>query len=167
MTAIALDRSLVLSDYRAAPQRLAEVVAGLYDAGLNRSLRPDTWTIRQIVHHIADGDDLWSIGIKAAIGDPSGIFTLQWYWEVPQTTWAEQWHYADREVQPSLELFRANRQHIGQLLEAVPDAWDFAITIRWAGHEDEPASVAEMVGSQARHALGHIKEIEAILLSEV
>lgn len=167
MTATALDRSLVLSDYRAAPHRLTEVVAGLDDARLNRSLQPDTWTIRQIVHHIVDGDDLWSIGIKAAVGNPAGIFTLQWYWEVPQTTWAEKWHYADRAVQPSLDLFRANRQHIAQLLETAPEAWDFAITIRWAGHEDEPASVAEMVGSQARHAFEHIKEIETILSKEV
>lgn len=161
------DRSLVLSDYLAAPYRLTEIVSGLAAAALNRSLRSDTWTIRQLVHHIVDGDDVWSVGIKAAIGNPDGVFTLQWYWDVPQTTWAKKWHYADREVQPSLDLFRANRQHIAQLLGAVPEAWNRTITIRWVGHEDEPASVAEMIGSQARHALGHIKEIEAILSAEV
>lgn len=167
MTAMTLDRSLVLPDYRAAPQRLTEVVAGLDDVRLNQSLRPGIWTIRQIVHHIVDGDDVWSIGVKAALGNPEGVFTLQWYWDVPQTTWVERWHYADRDVQPSLELFKANRQHIVQLLEAVPEAWDRTITIRWAGHEDKPASVAEMISSQTRHALGHIQEIEAILSPEV
>ncbi|HSD85096.1 MAG TPA: DinB family protein, partial [Anaerolineae bacterium] len=151
----------------AAPQRLVEVVADLDETTLDRSLRPDTWTIRQIVHHIVDGDDLWSVAIKAAIGNPAGIFTLQWYWDVPQTTWAERWHYTDREVQPSLDLFRANRQHMVQLLTAVPEVWDRTVTIRWAGHDDEPVSVAWMIGSQARHALEHIKEIEAILSPEV
>ena len=167
MTAMALDRLLVLSDYCVAPQRLAEVVADLDETELDRSLQPDTWTIRQIVHHIVDGDDLWSIGIKAALGSSTGIFTLQWYWEVPQTMWAEKWHYADRGVQSSLDLFRANRQHIAQLLGVVPEAWDQIITIQWAGREDKPASVAEMIGSQARHALEHIQEIEAILSLEV
>jgi hypothetical protein len=96
MTAIALDRSLVLSDYRAAPQRLAEVVAGLDDAGLNRSLRPDTWTIRRSCITSPMAMTCGASVSRPPLADPSGIFTLQWYWEVPQTTWAEQWHYADR-----------------------------------------------------------------------
>ena len=163
MTDIALDRSTVLSDYLAAPDRLAQAIAGLEAAVLDRSLTADTWTIRQLVHHIVDGDDLWGVAVKAAIGNPDGVFTLQWYWDVPQTTWAEQWRYADRDVQPSLELFRANRLHIAQLLAVVPEAWDRAITISARGHEDERVSVAEIVAMQARHALEHIKEIEAIL----
>jgi uncharacterized damage-inducible protein DinB len=163
MTDITLDRSTVLSDYLAAPDRLAQVVAGLDAAALARSLTSDTWTIRQLVHHMVDGDDLWSVAVMAAIGNPDGVFTLQWYWDVPQTTWAEQWHYADRDVRPSLELFKANRQHIAQLLEVVPEAWDRAITISVRGRDDERAPVAEIVEMQARHALAHIQEIEAIL----
>lgn len=163
MTDILLDRSTVLSDYLAASDCLARVVAGLDAATLDRSLTADTWTIRQLTHHIVDGDDLWSAAIKAAIGNPDGAFTLQWYWDVPQTTWAEQWRYADRDVQPSLELFRANRRHIAQLLEVVPEAWDRAITISVRGRDGERAPVAEIVEMQARHALAHIKEIEAIL----
>ena len=167
MTNIALDRPTISADYLAAPDRLAEMVVDLDDVTLSRSLTADSWTIRQLVHHIVDGDDLWSLCIKAAIGNPDGVFTLQWYWDVPQTTWAEKWRYADRNVQPSLELFKANRLHIAQLLEAVPEAGERAITIRWTGHEDERASVAEVVESQTRHASGHIKEIEAILSMEV
>jgi uncharacterized damage-inducible protein DinB len=163
MTDITLEHSTDLSAYLAAPDRLTQVVAGLDAAALDRSLAADTWTIRQIVHHIVDGDDLWSVAVKAAIGNPDGVFTLQWYWDVPQTTWAEKWRYADRDVQPALELFKANRQHIAQLLEVVPEAWDRAITISARGHDDECASVAEIVAMQARHAVAHIEEIESIL----
>lgn len=159
----ALDHSTVLSDYLAAADRLPLMVAGLDTAMLDRSLAADTWTIRQLVHHIVDGDDLWSVAVKAAIGNPDGVFTLQWYWDVPQTTWAEQWRYADRDVQPSLELFKANRRHIAQLLAVVPAAWDRAITISWRGHADEHVSVAEIVEMQARHAVAHITEIATIL----
>jgi uncharacterized damage-inducible protein DinB len=166
MTDITLDRSTFLSDYLAAPDRLAQAVAGLDTVSLDRAADATSWTIRQIVHHIVDGDDVWSIGVKAALGNPDGVFTLQWYWDVPQTTWAEQWRYADRDVQPSLELFRANRRHIAQLLAVVPAAWDRAITISWRGHDDERVSVAEIVEMQARHALEHIKEIETILSRE-
>lgn len=58
MTAIALKCTLILSDYCVASHRLTEIVSDLDDTGLKRSLRPDTWSIRQIVHHIVDGDDL-------------------------------------------------------------------------------------------------------------
>jgi len=41
------------------------------------------------VHHLADGDDIWTICIKAALGNSEGLFSLQWYWDKPQTEWAE------------------------------------------------------------------------------
>ena len=166
MADLTFDRATVLSDYLAAPDRLAQVVAGLDAVTLDRALTADTWTIRQLVHHIVDGDAIWNVGIKAALGNPDGDFTLQWYWDVPQTTWAERWCYADRDVQPSLGLFKANRRHIAQLLEAVPEAWDRGIMITCRGREDERAAVAEIVTMQARHALGHIDEIVVILSKE-
>jgi uncharacterized damage-inducible protein DinB len=165
MTDITLDCSTVLTNYLAAPDRLAQLIGGLADAALDRSLTADTWTIRQLVHHVVDGDDLWTVAVKAAIGNPDGAFTLQWYWDVPQTTWAEKWRYADRAVQPALELFRANRHHLVQLLDSVPEAWERAITITARGHAAERASVADIVEMQAGHALGHLAEIEAILQS--
>ncbi|CAG0935276.1 hypothetical protein TFLX_04108 [Thermoflexales bacterium] len=74
MTDLALERTLILSDYCATPQRLTEIVSDLDDTELKRSLRPDAWSIRQIVHHIVDGDDLWSLAIKAALGNPRLIY---------------------------------------------------------------------------------------------
>jgi len=43
---------------------------------------------RQIVHHIADGDDLWKTYIKIALGNEQAEFTLAWYLAFPQTEWA-------------------------------------------------------------------------------
>ncbi len=159
------DRTATLADYVSGPGRLAQVIANLDEAALNIMPAADGWTIREIVHHIVDGDDLWSVGIKAAIGNPDGIFTLQWYWDVPQTTWAKKWRYADRDVRLSLELFKASRQCVAQLVEIEPEAWERSITIHWEGHGNDRVSVAQMIASQARHALGHIAEIEAALKS--
>lgn len=38
----------------AAPARLRAAVAGLIEAQLDTSYRPDGWTVRQVVHHVAD-----------------------------------------------------------------------------------------------------------------
>ncbi len=157
MTDITHDQ--ILQQYAGAPDRLEAAVAGLTDAQLDLGPGPGSWTIRQIVHHIVDGDDLWQVALKAALGNGNGVFTLAWYWEVPQDTWAEAWKYAERPIGPSLALFRANRRHVVDLLEHVPDAWDRCIRIQWLNEPEERASAGEILASQARHASGHIDQI--------
>ena len=85
------DRDAILARYREGPALLERTLAGLQDSDLDISLSQGGWTIRQIVHHIVDGDDLWKSGIKAALGNPGVDFTLAWYWEQPQTIWADRW----------------------------------------------------------------------------
>ena len=86
--------------------------------------------IRQLVHHVVDGDDIWKLCIKAALGNSEGVFSLQWYWEVEQDTWVERWDYAGRAIEPSLALFRANRRHIVHLMERNPDGWERHVRIQ-------------------------------------
>jgi hypothetical protein len=74
--------------------QLRTAVEGLIETDLDLAPVHGGWTIRQIVHHLVDGDDLWKDCIKAALGNPQGIFTLQWYWGVTQDVWADKWHYA-------------------------------------------------------------------------
>ncbi|NYF81284.1 YfiT family bacillithiol transferase [Granulicella arctica] len=50
------ERSIAIDILAALPQQLATAIDGLNDAQLNTPYRPDGWTIRQLVHHIADSD---------------------------------------------------------------------------------------------------------------
>jgi uncharacterized damage-inducible protein DinB len=138
---------------------LAAALAGLSEGALDIAERDDTWTIRQLVHHIVDGDDIWKVFIKRAIGNPGGTFDLQWYWEMPQDEWVESWAYASREIEPSLALFRANRGHIVQLLAHVPEAWEQSLLVRWPNGVQQQVSVASVVEMQARHVTGHLDDI--------
>ena len=106
-------RELILARYESGPARLREAVAGLSKTSLDVALDVETWTIRQIVHHVVDGDDIWKTCIKMALGNGKATFDLQWYWTLPQTAWAERWAYADRAIEPSLTLFEANRRPRG------------------------------------------------------
>ena len=47
-------RQKAIADIAALPARLREAVAGLADAQLDTAYRPGGWTVRQLVHHIAD-----------------------------------------------------------------------------------------------------------------
>lgn len=152
----------ILRLYAEGPARLEAALAGLSETDLDRTLRPGSWSIREIAHHVADGDELWRPCIKAALGNPEGWFTLQWYWDKPQMEWSRRWQYANRRLDGSLALLRANRQQILELLPLVPQAWDAAILLRATGEPDERITVGWILDMQARHVVTHCGTIQAI-----
>jgi hypothetical protein len=153
-----LDQETILLDYSEGPDALAEAVEGLKQAQLDAS-PGGGWSIRQLAHHIADGDDLWKMAIKAALGDSPQPFSLRWYWLWEQAQWADRWLYDQRALAPSLDLFRANRTQILDLLARIPGAWERTLQVEKAEGGVAQITVGEIVASQARHALGHIEQI--------
>ena len=102
------DQKSVMDRYMAGPPLLAGTVAGLAGGDLDRAVRPGGWTIRKIVHHISDGDDLWKTAIKHALGSIRTEFSLDWYRELSQDDWTERWAYIQRPVEESLALLQSN-----------------------------------------------------------
>jgi hypothetical protein len=153
------DWEAIITRYADGPSELEAAIAGLSEGELDIAESDGTWTIRQIVHHIADGDDIWKVFVKRAIGNPGGEFDLQWYWAMPQDEWVKHWAYASREIEPSLALFRASRGHIVQLLEHIPEVWERSLLVRWPSGEEQEVKVAWVVKMQAEHILGHVDEI--------
>ena len=151
----------ILVLYADGPARLESALAGLTESGLDLALSADSWSIRQIIHHLADGDDIWKICIKAALGNSDGAFTLQWYWDKPQMEWSQSWKYTSRRIESSLALLRANRHHTLELIQQVPDAWEKSIRLTRPDQEKR-ITVGWIVEMQARHVLEHIKDIQAI-----
>jgi hypothetical protein len=132
------------------------------NAGLDLSLSAESWTIRQILHHVVDGDDLWKVVIKAALGEPGRVHSLQWYWDTPQTAWSETWAYAARRPEPSLELLRASRRHVVQLLTVIPGSLARQVTMRWPSGEEVRMVVGDIVLMQSDHVAHHVRDIDAI-----
>ena len=152
----------IIANHADGPRRLETAIAGLSATGLDVALSNDSWTIRQIVHHLADGDDLWKAFVKQAIGNPGSEFVLEWYWQIPQDEWVERWAYREREIEPSLALYRASRCHIVQLLEHTPGVWEKRLRIRWPDGEEQDVSVRWVVEMQTRHIEDHLNEIREI-----
>lgn len=153
----------VLARYREGPALLEDAVRNLTDADLDATPSGGGWTIRQIVHHIADGDDIWKLCIKMAVGNEQAEFALGWYRGMSQQTWADRWAYSRRSIGASLSLLKATRTNILQLIESVPDAWNRAVVVRKRDGEMEQVPVGFVVQMQADHVLHHIKRIHEIL----
>ncbi len=150
----------LLKQYVDGAMHLREAITGLSAAELDTALHDDDWTIRQIVHHVVDGDDLWKTCIKAALGS-NEPFSMNWYWDISQDRWAEIWKYAARDIEPGLRLLQANREHILQLLRLIPNALDQEIIVRWP-EDEQKGTVSDVIKDQVAHVVGHIEEIHTI-----
>ena len=156
------DTQTILRQYADGPSLLDSALAGLYETDLNLALSADSWTIRQIVHHIADGDDLWKTCIKIALGNSDALFSLQWLTTRTQMEWSESWAYSRRGIESSLALYRANRNHIVDLLEHNPGACERSIRFERPGKEEIRITVFDVVELHVNHLAEHIESIQAI-----
>lgn len=149
----------ILESYAKGPEQVQEAIQGLTEAQLDLKLSEESWSIRQLVHHITDGDYLWKEFLLRAAGEPERSFSLEWYWCLPQDEWVKRLSYAERDVTASLGLLHANRQHTLELLRRVPDLWEKGLPVpnQQGGYEKAP--VSEVVEMQAGHVMGHIEDI--------
>lgn len=153
----------IIAAYGQCPDQLEAALDGLSESHHDLSEHAGSWTIREIVHHLADGDDLWKSFIKQALGKTDDDLFVNWYWDVPQDEWVKSWQYQTRSIAPSLALFRANRAHIVQLLRHAPGAMSKRLRVRWPTEMGEQAmSVASVLGGQTHHVHEHIAEIGRI-----
>lgn len=152
----------ILELFKQGPNTLENALAGLTDSELDYAPSNGGWTIRQIIHHISDGDDLWKTCIKIALGNEQAEFTLQWYLALPQIEWAKRWNYENRSIDVSLALLRANRGHILQLLEYAPDGWTKSVQFRDSNGEIEVVPVGFVIQMQVDHVVHHVNRILAI-----
>jgi hypothetical protein len=131
-------------------------LADLSEADLDLSRTPDEWTIRQIVHHIADGDLLFVQGLTMALAEPGRRYTQNW--PSDNVPYNENLHYRVRPIASSLVVIRAIRIHFVELMQYVPDAWERAV------YDDDGNawSFGRFMNIDIRHAFEHIDEIRVI-----
>ena len=148
----------LLALYMRGPGNLEDALRDLSEQELDLRREPGEWSIRQIVHHIVDGDDLWTMGIKAALANSGCLYSHDWY--TSDNACAEPLDYAGRAIDTAVALFRANRAYVRQMLEHLPGAWERYVLFRWYyAQEAEQLTVGAMVRMQAIHAFQHVDEI--------
>lgn len=110
----------LLQRYRAGTDLLKAALAGLSDQQLDLSLEPGSWSIRQMVHHLADDGDVYSFVIKRAIASPGTPTRFEGF--PGNEPWGCALCTSTRRIDSALRLFEAHRESVADLLEAIPDA---------------------------------------------
>ena len=150
----------LLTVYAKAPDELEAVLKGVTDNDLDRSLTSESWSIRQTVHHMVDGDVIWTMLMKIAIFNSGCSFDFGWYKNNDAS--AEGLLYTKRSIEPVVQLFRANRTQMSQLFTLLGDVGTRFVQLTTPQGLDL-VPLSEMVVIQATHAREHIGEIRAIL----
>jgi len=148
----------IIGQYAAGSEQLDATLEGLSESDLDLSRADGKWTIRQIVHHIEDVEDIWETGIKAALGNSGCTFNFNWY--IPDNKCAEPLDYANRPITDAVELFKALRRHIVQMVNHLPGAWErYVIFTHGDLVKEKKFTVGDVIEWQIRHLLLHIEQI--------
>ncbi len=152
----------LLKKYLQLPDRLEAAIAGLSETQLDWKAE-EGWSIRAYVHHIVEGELLWQVNLRVAVGHDGIAFPFDWYFYQDQDAWAKQWGYDRRPVEPALTLFRGSTRTLVEFLRCIPEAWDRSGRITWPGAKEETIlSVRDIVRIHIRHMDQHTADIQAI-----
>jgi hypothetical protein len=147
-----------LNRFITGPEELNKVLKNLSEEDLELSREKGKWTIRQLVHHIVDADDIWKTCIKAALGNSGCNFDISWY--LLDNRCSKSLEYSNRPIDDALMLFQAMRKHITHLINHLPQPWDRYITISRHDMKDEKKfTVSNMIKWQNTHLQIHLRQI--------
>ncbi len=147
-----------LALYARGGEDVEAALAGLSEAGFDLTRGPGEWSIRQIVHHLAESESLILLTLKSALAQSGSTYIRNPY---DQAQWAEELAYEKCAIEPSLALIKASRQHLAHLMQHIPDYSERYVFLKFASQEDEGSKlvVGDLLDGMNRHLAEHCAEI--------
>jgi hypothetical protein len=132
------------------PERLRAAVEGLNDAQLDTPYRDDGWTIRQVVHHVADSHANSYMRIKLALTEDAPVIKAY-----DEAAWAKL-PDSRMPLAPSLDFISGLHAHLVALLQAMSED-DF---LRSFTHPERgPMTLATNLAIYDWHSRHHVAHI--------
>jgi catechol 2,3-dioxygenase-like lactoylglutathione lyase family enzyme len=130
----------------------------LSEADFDFTRAPGEWSIRQIVHHLAEMESLHLMIFASALAQSGSTFIRPPY---DQDHWVEALAYNERAIEPSVALIKASRRYIAHLLQHIPDHWDRYVLLKFANWEGEgnKVTIGAFLDGLNWHFADHCAEI--------
>jgi uncharacterized damage-inducible protein DinB len=138
----------------ALPEKLANAVAGLNDTQLDTPYREGGWTIRQLIHHVADSHMNAFIRIKWTLTEDSPVIKAY-----DEKRWAET-PETNLPIAISINLLHALHVKFVALAKRIPQK-DLS---RYFIHPDtkKEVSLGQLLGMYAWHGDHHLAHVTAL-----
>jgi uncharacterized damage-inducible protein DinB len=147
------ERRAAIDAMAAAPEALRAAVRGLTDEQLDTPYRPGGWTVRQLVHHVADSHLNAYTRFRLGLTEENPVIK-----PYDQDAWVAL-PDAALPVAVSLDLLDAVHARLVALLRATPDD-SFSRTIQHP--ENGPMTLDQLLGVYSWHGRHHTAHITAL-----
>ena len=150
------ERRAAIEGIRQLPQNLRSAVAALSDEQLETPYRPGGWTVRQLVHHVADSHMNAYNRVRLALTeDWPAIFAYQ------ESRWAELEDARAADVSTSLDLLHALHVRWVRLFSSLDEAdWKRGYTHPENGRQSVEQAVV-IYDWHGRHHTAHVTQLSA------
>jgi hypothetical protein len=140
-----------ISDIKTLPAKLRQAIAHLNDTQLDTAYRPGGWTLRQVVHHMADSHMNSLIRFKWALTEENT--TIKAY---HQANWALLPDYR-LPVESSLNMLKGIHQHMVALFESFTEnEWNRTFKHPETGADISLKRNLALYAWHSKHHLAHI-----------
>lgn len=147
-------RQALIATYREGPAVVRKAVESLSDAELDHRPADGSWTVRMVVHHLADSEMTSAIRLRRLIAEDNPV--IQGY---DEEQFARVLFY-DRPIATSLEAIAVARQSTAEILDRLSEEqWQRAGTHSESG----PYSVETWLEIYAAHCHDHARQIRRAL----
>lgn len=148
-------REQAIQDLAALPKQIRAALAVLTPEQFDTPYRPGGWTVRQVVHHIADSHLNSYVRVRLALTEENP--TIKPY---DEARWADLEDAKTGPLEPSLQLLESLHERFVALWRSLPpEAFD-----RTFLHPDNgPQTLARTLALYAwhgRHHLGHLRAVQ-------
>ncbi len=143
-----------IAEIERLPGDLRDRVADLTDDQLDTPYRPGGWTVRQVIHHLADSHLNSYIRFKWALTEDRP--TIKAYWE---DRWAELADYRETPIAVSLDLLASLHLRWCALLRSLTQD---DLRREFVHPDSGPVSLGTSVANYAWHGRHHLAHIEAL-----
>lgn len=138
------------------PAALRLAVADLDDAQLNTPYRPAGWTVRQLVHHVADSHVNFYMRLKLALTEVNP--TIRPYEE---QLWAELADVATTPIATSLAILDAVHERADRVLRQLDDAAFGRTYVHPASGQHTLDYLVAMYAWHGEHHVAHVTSLRA------
>jgi hypothetical protein len=148
------DRARAIQDIAALPVGLRAVVAGMSEEQLATPYRPGGWTVRQVVHHLADSHVNAFVRLRLTLTETEPAIKTY-----DQAAWCELADAIEGPIEPSLKLLDGLQERWAILLRSMRDA-DFRRRFRHP--ERGPMDLDTVTRLYAWHGRHHVAHIDSL-----
>ena len=151
------DRPALLVEYYEATSDIEQVLGELSESQLDSRESAGDWSVRQVVHHLADVEVGDAMRLRLMLAHESPLIVAY-----DEELFSANLHY-DRQIESSVGTFFALRMSNGAILEQIA-AEDWS---RQGRHEEHDLYTVEiLVRKSIEHDRAHLAQIQRALRSE-